>query len=721
MPPFGLYPVPRNHLYGGSPSIVRPSFNTRDFHDDTRAPAATMQSEVVHPVSEEAQGGNVTHRRKDKKKQKQQTEVQGRVEAEVIKKTPRTPVIVEAPMTTSSADNIEKNRKKEKAMSAKRTSAKKRKRESEGNAGVLKVPRNDMSNRTSLFGDEFLQDLKVTMGDLSASFGDPTGVAQPSKKSHKNKPSSKNERHRTKVNTTKSKANDTAGETLSSENNPKKKRGRPRKNTHTKDSGGQAKTLTQLTATPYATTPQQTPVPLPWNSPSQLARTTKRSQHKHTKANHVNTQVLATETPSSQLLKSLNATLTNPIPSNLQLSSTNTSLRKRTEKGPTIDLSPSKTESGQPPESAPTTHSYALNASSGNQFSSNNSIEGQNYLTSSNLLRYTQPLSDEPKPRPRGRAASTATSTGSSSSMSVKEGSTRVGKPYSRSGAEIDPFITPEIRKKKKIREMHEESDTRMFMEAFKASQRTVNFTDEHEYLAQYLRWRDANDAAGPLPCLNKATGCNAKREKLLRLSKQDPSLSLKAQPTAASDSALLEDANERFIKAESLLALAIPARLPVPLGPLKGVWNLHCPKYSLTHVDKYNFGQRTLTISPLAGSTSASTYTARLSLPPRSMSYTILPFEAPPHASFRPTRLSTSAEAYKLDVVFCGNGYLQLRLDLHLLLMGKPMENAGGKHVLMEFVGVHEAALRWREDEDELEETGRRLFAKYDGGIEED
>lgn len=65
---------------------------------------------------------------------------------------------------------------------------------------------------------------------------------------------------------------------------------------------------------------------------------------------------------------------------------------------------------------------------------------------------------------------------------------------------------------------------------------------------------------------------------------------------------------------------------------------------------------------------------------------------------------------------MFLGNGYLLLRLDLGLLLSGKPALMRGGRRVLMEFVGVHESAVVWRAEQDELEVVGRRLFAKYDG-----
>ena len=86
--------------------------------------------------------------------------------------------------------------------------------------------------------------------------------------------------------------------------------------------------------------------------------------------------------------------------------------------------------------------------------------------------------------------------------------------------------------------------------------------------------------------------------------------------------------------------------------------------------------------------------------------------------------------------------------MDLHLLLTGKAMGSCdkmgsvgedGEKHAttkekkkmmkrkekstptFMEFIGVHAKAVKWTEEKDEkdeLEEVGRKLFAKYDGGV---
>jgi hypothetical protein len=341
-------------------------------------------------------------------------------------------------------------------------------------------------------------------------------------------------------------------------------------------------------------------------------------------------------------------------------------------------------------------------------------------LTVSNLVKYTQPLNDTPKPKPRPHnvlsgAASTVSSV---SSLDVRGDLTRTSKPYSRSGAEIDPFVTPCIKKTIR-REFHEESHASVFKERYRKSRKTVNFSDEAEYLDKHFEWQFENNAKGLLPCLGVATGCNSKREQVLRLSKEDPSNLLKILVTTDSEHDALDDAKSRCTAAEYFLIMAVAARVPVPIGRVEGVWSLYCPSYSQFHVDKYGFGQRTLSIFSMPSLADPQAYTARLSIPPRSMLYSVLSFTVPPHASFRTTTIRTSAEGYKMQLVFLGNGYLQLRVDLNLLLRGKPTETAEGKSMYMEFIGVHENAVVWRKKEDELEVEGRKLFAKYDGGLD--
>jgi hypothetical protein len=364
--------------------------------------------------------------------------------------------------------------------------------------------------------------------------------------------------------------------------------------------------------------------------------------------------------------------------------------------------------------------------------------DGRVSLTASNLTKYTtstQRLSDDPKPRPKPRATSVpASSAGSTTSVgttpSIKEWFERVAKPYSRSGAEHDPFTAATIaaEKKKSVRtETHPEADIGAFVAAYTVSQYCVNFSDEQEYLMQHRSWRESKNSLGTLPCLGqKASGCNPKRETLLRLGREDAALDTDTSEVrvlvgSAAQKAILSDAATRGAAAEWFLARSIAARVPVPLGNLEGNWKLFCSAYAEAHVDKYGYGQRSLSLFSVAGSIPAANshakYTARLSIPPRSMMYSLDDFPVPPHASFRSTTVQTTEEKYKMEIVFLGNGYLLLRVDLSLLLSGKEMRRKG-RAVVMEFVGVYEKAVVWEVEEVEVEAEGRRLFAKYDGEV---
>lgn len=290
----------------------------------------------------------------------------------------------------------------------------------------------------------------------------------------------------------------------------------------------------------------------------------------------------------------------------------------------------------------------------------------------------------------------------------------RIGMPHARSGARIDPFIARET--KTKPRETHDDSSMNEFDTKFGGLLLAVNFSVEQEYLNQYHDWHTENDSEYPFPCLGKGSGCTPKKEDMLHLSKREDIDNLKTLEIAGGDKKDLQDAKERAKQAEEFLALAVRARLPVPVGRLEGMWTLYCPQYSEHHFDRYGYGMRTLTISRIAGFKDVNSYVGRLSIPPRSMGYSILTFQVPPHASFRTVTITTAHERYTMDVVFLGNGYLHLRVDLQLLLKGKPAELVGGKKAYMEFVGVHEKAVQWVEKKDGVEEVERKLFSTYEG-----
>ncbi|KAF3041410.1 hypothetical protein E8E11_001931 [Didymella keratinophila] len=701
----GLYNIPTHHLHGAKPGLG-PSFNSMDFAIDSPEPPQAKRG-PGRPKKDSQNDSTPQEKAEKKRKKKASISAQDAQKMKNGTSTASTPIIKVPPATAS-------------------TKGKKRKRESE----VPVTQRRSSEHTISFVGADMLKNIQSSVNAAREVFSSPPAPVQ-----RENEPSKKKAK--------KDKASRKSGDTVDFDLIAKETRRIAKQEKKEKKAKGHstgdvkaypaaparasAPSPPILSSPPQAATvilpqsasiealvpsspPWKTPVPLPANAFSHKANASKAKKANRTGSRDAS--FVVAETPESQLPKTPANLPDSPIPCKLT-DVVKAKKSKRSKKA--AEVSPPTPVVSEAPSSAPP----ALDKNHKLQLKP----DGRVSLTASNLHKYTtitQPLSDEPKLRPRAvsRAASTAGSTTSGGTTpSVKEMFARVGKPYSRSGAEIDPFVVPDVRKKVR-RETHEEASTRVFNERFEAAQKAVNFTDEAEYLTSFLAWRKANNALGPLPCLGiKASGCSTKKENALKLIREDPKNPLKVVVTTEADSALLEDASSRAVAAESLLAMSITARIPIPTGALEGAWKLFCAPYSATHVDKYGYGQRTLTIHSVPGSQDLSSFTARLSIPPRSMLYQISLFEVPPHASFRSTVVKTSVEGYKMEVVFLGNGYLLLRADLKLLLSGREATANGGKKAgIMEFVGVHERAVVWRESEDELEVVGRRLFAKYDG-----
>ncbi|KAF1836643.1 hypothetical protein BDW02DRAFT_615033 [Decorospora gaudefroyi] len=440
----------------------------------------------------------------------------------------------------------------------------------------------------------------------------------------------------------------------------------------------------------------RTPVPLPETSSHVSTHASSELKPNWTTTTHPESQVLVTETPPSKMQRTPVITTRQPA---IAFSLTEptapaaTNL-KNTKKGAT----PTKTVVSSEGSVNPLTSS-------------------QTAFTSSNLSTFKQPLNDKPKARLRGvRAMSIGTTSSDSSSSThpdIRDMLKRVAKPYTRSGAPDDPFTLSEPKKKQAPREAHAEAKSSAFIAAYETFRKTVNFSDESEYYEEYLELKYDSNVAGALPCLKKATGCSTKSETLLRLQKEDSDGIIKVLTTTEAVANAAEDNIARCSIAENTLKVNIAARLPVPIGNVEGSYRLYCPAYTSTHVDKYGYGQRRIIINSIPGS--SPHYTARLCIPPRSMPFNIIGFDAPPHASFRTTVLKTVAEGYKLDVIFLGNGFLKLRVDVHLLLMGKRADGGRGRaqEGVWEFLGVSDQALVWEPVVDELEREGRRLFKR--------
>ncbi|KAF2854722.1 hypothetical protein T440DRAFT_542270 [Plenodomus tracheiphilus IPT5] len=716
MPPHGLYQMPRHHASGQALLSTRPVFNSMDFDRVSPEPITDTDS---HRTSSE-KGDKVK-----KKKKKRSLDTKGDKHKMRASSTPATPAVVTTPAASSSKAKKDKDKKSERDAGALMTSTQKRKRQSTAQADAPVTNGNGQNQTGLLNGARFLEGLKSSLGGLSTSFGNSPSIVKSADRSSKKqkKTSRKSEGTPTAIQATKPNR-EIVGDITGMKTEKKK-------NTAPNDLNvtSYAKTPKPVSAaklpakTPVpvpgarlreASTPYQTPIPLPQKAPFRSTEPVAAtpSQQTQDRAARAQSQVLVAETPPSQMSRSTTTVDKTPIPFKLSQTTITPTGRKKTKKGPTIDISP--------PESS-AMHQVSSALSKASQAAKHMS-SGKTLLTSSNLLQYKQALNDEPKPRPRGRSSSIAASTLSSdSNRSIVDMFTRINKPYTRSGAEYDPFTLPAPKSKStKPHETHDEAPLQTFTTAYTTLQKTTNFTDEAEYLSHYTSYKTANDAAGPLPCLNKATGCNPKREQVLRLSKEDtdPSPMLTVTIASATRTTQVANAISACLDAERFLHLAVTARVPVPLGRIDGVWKLYCPDYSKTHIDMYNFGQRTLSISPQAGSTPtrSSTYTARLCIPPRSMAFSIATFDAPPHASFRHVRVKTVAEGYVFELVFLGNGYLKMWVDLQELLLGRRMGGKGGKGLKMEVWGVRVGAVQWVRVVDELEVEGRRLCRAYDG-----
>ncbi|KAJ4337878.1 hypothetical protein N0V95_008210, partial [Ascochyta clinopodiicola] len=619
----GLYTMPSHHVHGANPT-PRPTFSSMDFVAK-EAELLSIDGGPVQPVKDGSITSQTPKDKKNKKKKKKQS-LNAQEVHQVNGPTPgaSTPLIKVTPATGSS-----KGKKKDGTQSGK-----KRKRKSEQED---KTARKSLGGGGFVIGANMLQDVQTFVKAAGSAFTerhDPTAAAgQPAKKR-------KGEASR--------KSNDTvdfdrmAEETQLIDKTAKRER-RKEKKKEMRRSASATPARASVTAPAsvplpvvFSSPPKNTPVPFPANA------------RKVDGIGRSESRLLVVETPPSQVLRTPVNLPDAPIPFKLPeaLKVGGKKLKEKIEPSPPTPVL-EEAPSSEPSSAPPALKHQKLEVKPGGRVS----------LTSSNLTRYTQPLNDEARPKPLSRAASFAASTAGSTTSggttpSIKELFARVGKPYSRSGAEIDPFVVPEI-KKKPHRETHDEAEEKEFTERYHAVQKAVNFSDELEYLHQATAWRTANDALGPPACLGiKASGCNTKREHLLHLHQANPSNALKPPSPTAAELAALSSAKQRSETASTLLTHAIHARVPIPLGRIEGVWTLFCPPYSAAHVDKYGFGQRTLSIFSVAGLTHshAAAYTARLSIPPRSMLYSIRTFSAPPHASFRPTTLKTAVERYKME-----------------------------------------------------------------------
>jgi hypothetical protein len=749
--------VPRNHLYSASSSAPRPQFNTLNFAEPELKPEVES---IQHLIKEAAQavnglnpekikrrkkkcpvdvsGGNdavtvgmpsaeinddeacpaPTVGKKTGKKEKRKTSLGTAVEGEVTMKAATPEDIVEEAILIANGteERKAKNRKKKRscittteddeinadtagleatptatkleeqdgkskvmttyrdvddALKSARKAAKKRKRVKLVENETASADEVDKSNDDVVLGGEWLEQPESSASNINATLGTPQRENVLAEPPARKKLKSKRKSVDTNAGEPQGKSAgvsdiplEAIAKQIPNDRASKKKDAEVKALQHSEVSSSSvrsnlpAQNNVSQSASSFIKEPKNTPVPLPPNS-SQAARGDIASpQQRLSNAGHTTSDLLITETPPkksvvSTLREIVGAATTRPKPR----------------------ATPS--------------------------------------LTASNLERYTRPLSDDAKSRPRGPCS---VSVSSASSMSIKDAFARQHKqklsPVYVSHNDSNPFFTPSSQTKPH-KKPQPNFDGPAFGAALQVLLATVNMVDEQAYLAQHLELRAWNDAAGPLPCLKSATGCNSKLEQYLSASRENTTNSSNDTTSSDENQLAFDVSVAATVEAEKFLHNAVVAGIPVPAGNLEGTYTLYCPKYIETHIDKYGYGLRELTISKPSGFNS-NTYTARLSIPPRPMAYTVLSFDPPPYASFRTIKLTTSAEGYTMDLVMLGHGYILLRVDVGLFLTGKAtvMGANAGREICMEFAGVKDDALQWQGLDDNVK-TAREKDAQ--------
>lgn len=726
MPPNGLYRMPQHHLTGQGASMKRPSYNSMDFKEDEEPAPIKTNDGATDEVAEEEKAKKKQEKaeRKEARRLKRLSkEAKATKEPEKVEGKQNTPPVDATPTVKLAATPLKNGKYGPRGPYKKRevgsdgtpvSAAKKRKRESEAAVAMpATVPTESPKKKP---GRPKASDKKdVVESNKTAKKVVNSGETKAKKQKLEKAPAASALQKSSDVVKTPVPAPSVAA-ALSS---------RPRQ-TPVPLPHKTAVPLPRKTPVPL---PQKTPVPLPQKSPHTLKDGVSKSSAKTTKAASAQSEVLVTETPLSQMSRTPATTpRVSAIPFSLapaQSSAATTS--KKTEEAPTADESSPDIPLMTIAKLAKADKHVVGSQGSVNPLT-NSQIES---FTSANLMNFKEPLNHAPKPRPRGRravseATSTTSSTSSSTTQSVLDMYLRPNKPYTRPDEELSPFD----KKKKKHVEKHTEASFDVFTTTFTTSQRTINFTEEAEYMEEYDDWLYDSKEAGPLPCLPQLTGCSPKSEQLLQLQRSDDT-NTAALKVVVTNALQVEKANADIKRAETastFFRYSILTRVPMPLGAIEGSWKLYCPMYTETHIDNHGFGQRTLRVSSIIGLSAASgAHSASLSIPSRSSPYATHAFHAPPHASFRIVQAKTVVGKHNIDIMFLGNGYLKLRVDMHLLTTGKTVAEKKaakkGKQAkikagqgIWEFLGVHEKAVDWEPEVDEVEKEGRRLTAKYDG-----
>jgi hypothetical protein len=171
------------------------------------------------------------------------------------------------------------------------------------------------------------------------------------------------------------------------------------------------------------------------------------------------------------------------------------------------------------------------------------------------------------------------------------------------------------------------------------------------------------------------------------------------------------------FWKAALQLEAKLKAGKPVPLGPLSGgIFDLYCSEYFAHYYREVHAGKRMYFEKPHY----PEDYPEELICGPDQVSgelhiypeghLDIFAFTPPSHASLEPITLK-SYNNVCVDVIFLGNGYLKLMVELSVVMKGKPAMPTGQREEsppVLEFWGI------WISDEERIRERKSAIAGRH-------
>lgn len=248
MPPFGLYSIPRHHLYG-EPQRPRPVYNTTTFEDDQPAPAVKVIQKAAEAVNKLANGGS---------EKKQKGKKSNRLSAVVNDKQVSTP----APNSAKKRKTLSRDERNEDAP----VSGKKRKRSKDHTIEASPAVASATLTDPTTPNGAWMQQLKKSMGDLRANVQKVEELTPKRDEPVRMKRKYTKRMDKTDDKTPKKKINTPVKSTPKSKpkstKQPKAKKQRISKE-KSKDLTPPRTTSSHENPSPYASPPKRTPIPLP--------------------------------------------------------------------------------------------------------------------------------------------------------------------------------------------------------------------------------------------------------------------------------------------------------------------------------------------------------------------------------------------------------------------------------------------------------------------------